>query len=287
MKCREFERLLPGMAGSQLESAVRESAMSHAETCPHCAARLEDERALSAGLRALALDARSQTAPSQVENHLRKAFRKRGEPLKSSDQGVPGSRADAEAASSVARLDPGLRHRGRRWAMAPAGLAASVLLLAGLFLGQRLLKEPDPQVNPSQGHVRTDVSKPSAAGGLVTSQLGIEPPQSPAPVSRQHAGRERGSVHSVSPKKLRHLERWSEEVSQTQATGELKTDFLPLMAVRPLSPLEQRQIVRVRLPRSALHVFGLPVNMERSREPVQADVLLGEDGTALAVRFVR
>jgi hypothetical protein len=29
------------------------------------------------------------------------------------------------------------------------------------------------------------------------------------------------------------------------------------------------------------------MNMERAREPVQADVMLGEDGRALAVRFVR
>jgi hypothetical protein len=44
----------------------------------------------------------------------------------------------------------------------------------------------------------------------------------------------------------------------------------------------------VKLPRSALPgVSGLPMNMERAREPVQADVMLGEDGRALAVRFVR
>jgi hypothetical protein len=54
-----------------------------------------------------------------------------------------------------------------------------------------------------------------------------------------------------------------------------------------MSADEHGQLVRVRLPRSALQTFGLPVNMERFREPVQADVLIGEDGRALAVRFVR
>ena len=59
------------------------------------------------------------------------------------------------------------------------------------------------------------------------------------------------------------------------------------MAAGPRFSSEQRQFVRVKLPRSALQVFGLPMNMERAREPVQADVMLGEDGRALAVRFVR
>jgi hypothetical protein len=59
------------------------------------------------------------------------------------------------------------------------------------------------------------------------------------------------------------------------------------MAVEPLSPSELRQLVRVRLPRSTVQTFGLPINMERSREPVEADVILSEDGRALAVRFVR
>jgi hypothetical protein len=67
----------------------------------------------------------------------------------------------------------------------------------------------------------------------------------------------------------------------------IETEFIPFMVGGPQFPAERRQFVRVKLPRSALQVFGLPMNMERAREPVQADVLLGEDGRALAVRFVR
>jgi hypothetical protein len=47
------------------------------------------------------------------------------------------------------------------------------------------------------------------------------------------------------------------------------------------------QIVRVQLPRSAMASFGLPVNMERYNERVKADVLLGVDGVAQAIRFVQ
>ena len=47
------------------------------------------------------------------------------------------------------------------------------------------------------------------------------------------------------------------------------------------------QIVRVQLPRSALVNFGLPVNMDRYSEKVKADVLIGVDGLAHAIRFVQ
>jgi hypothetical protein len=46
-------------------------------------------------------------------------------------------------------------------------------------------------------------------------------------------------------------------------------------------------MVRVELPRSAMASFGLPVNMDRANENVKADVLMGVDGLAHAIRFVR
>jgi len=45
--------------------------------------------------------------------------------------------------------------------------------------------------------------------------------------------------------------------------------------------------VRVELPRSALANFGLPVNMDRYNEKVKADVLVGVDGLAHAIRFIQ
>ena len=45
--------------------------------------------------------------------------------------------------------------------------------------------------------------------------------------------------------------------------------------------------MRVELPRSALMSFGLPMNMERAGERIKADVVVGEDGLARAIRFVR
>ncbi len=77
------------------------------------------------------------------------------------------------------------------------------------------------------------------------------------------------------------------EVETAYFEPEVATEFIPFMAVGGISPEEQQQLVRVKLPRSALETFGLPVNRERARDPVQADVLLGEDGMVRAIRFVR
>ena len=54
-----------------------------------------------------------------------------------------------------------------------------------------------------------------------------------------------------------------------------------------MSGMEGGQIVRVEVPRSALASFGLPMNAERAGERVKADVVLGYDGVARAIRFVR
>ncbi|HEY9404600.1 MAG TPA: hypothetical protein VIQ24_18220, partial [Pyrinomonadaceae bacterium] len=70
--------------------------------------------------------------------------------------------------------------------------------------------------------------------------------------------------------------------------AETVTEFIPLVAGAPAAaPLESGQLVRVQLPRAALASLGLPLNAERGNETVKADVLLGSDGLAHAIRFVR
>ena len=70
--------------------------------------------------------------------------------------------------------------------------------------------------------------------------------------------------------------------------AESMTDCISLVADAPAAtPLESGQLVRVRVPRAALASLGLPLNAERGNEPVKADVLLGGDGLARAIRFVR
>jgi len=65
---------------------------------------------------------------------------------------------------------------------------------------------------------------------------------------------------------------------------EITTEFFPLMDVQ--LPFERGQLLRVMVPAGTLRTVGLPVNEDRLTERVQADVLVGEEGLARAIRFV-
>lgn len=71
------------------------------------------------------------------------------------------------------------------------------------------------------------------------------------------------------------------------AGPEIATEFIPLGYEGGWNPAEGGQLVRVRMPRSILTSFGLPMNEDRAFEPIRADVILGNDGVARAIRFVR
>jgi len=62
---------------------------------------------------------------------------------------------------------------------------------------------------------------------------------------------------------------------------------MPLPEAARLSPAESLDVVRVQLPRSTMMRFGLPVSAELAWEPVNADVVFGQDGMARAIRFVK
>ncbi len=65
------------------------------------------------------------------------------------------------------------------------------------------------------------------------------------------------------------------------------TDFIPLLDASSMQVSERGRLVRVRLERTALLWIGLPMNEDLAESSVLADVLIGDDGLARAVRFVR
>jgi hypothetical protein len=78
--------------------------------------------------------------------------------------------------------------------------------------------------------------------------------------------------------------------SRTQArAAEIRTEFMPLMYGDV--PMTDGQLVRLEVPRVALATFGLApreaLDSNDARRTVVVDVLVGEDGLARAVRFVR
>jgi len=76
-------------------------------------------------------------------------------------------------------------------------------------------------------------------------------------------------------------------LAQPSRAPEIATTFYPLPDADSLPPADHATVMRVRLPRSAMRMVGLPVNEERVNERIQADVVLGQDGLVRAVRFLQ
>jgi hypothetical protein len=65
---------------------------------------------------------------------------------------------------------------------------------------------------------------------------------------------------------------------------EIVTQFFPLLDVAP--PFERGELLRVTVPASTMRRVGLPVNEDHLTDRVYADVLVGQEGLARAIRFV-
>lgn len=73
-------------------------------------------------------------------------------------------------------------------------------------------------------------------------------------------------------------------VQKRRQPREVFTPFYPLMPSAP--PLESGLLVRVTVEASALRSVGIPVSDDHLSDPVLADVLVGQDDLARAIRFV-
>lgn len=145
---------------------------------------------------------------------------------------------------------------------------AAVLLIAISVIGLRWRDDQRPQMNA----VQTDPAPVK------------EEPQ-PRAVEDRPVEEEPQTV-SQKPRR-RPVRRPPRSEVANHVTREIATDFMPLGYLNPATLQDGGQIVRVEVPRSTLVNFGLPVNMDRYNEKVKADVLLGVDGMARAIRFVQ
>jgi hypothetical protein len=111
---------------------------------------------------------------------------------------------------------------------------------------------------------------PRKAPGAVVARAPVVTSAAPLPAAARPAPT---AAKRVSKRALRQSRRLVE------------TTFYPLPYAE--LPVESAQVFRVTVPRSAMSVAGFPVNPERMLEPVLADVMVGEDGAARAIRFVQ
>lgn len=265
MNCRQFETIINDLArGKLLEAGLRERGLAHAADCERCGARLSDERTLTVGLKTFAANSENAAAPPQLETALLAAFRQTQHPT----------------ASNVVAL-PLKRRHPKVWVFAAA--AAAILIAALTFAASKLMNEPtstQPDVSQSPNSATGTAPKDDLVAAEIVDPTEKKPPVKPRKKRspRQSQGRSQvlASVGEFTP------------IPAEQDFGqEIATDFFPLLHDQASQPLESGQLIRVQMPRSTLASFGLPVNFERANVPVKADVLLAEDGSAHAIRFIR
>ncbi len=263
MNCERFQDVVSELAReSIMEAAERTTALEHAAQCRSCAAHLEQEQRLNGGLRALAQEMRSLSASPDVEARVLQAFRER----KTTPVVVPL---------------PVRRSKARYWA---AAIAAALLIVFGLFaLKGQLLRKPENAVIPSPKSVDTPVGS------------SVQQPETPKDRPRNEVVNNGGGS---APRRHRRIENRKPTIpdanqavaattNKPQRAEEVVTDFFPIGYVNATSLQEGGQLLRVELPRAAVARFGLPVNMDRPGDRVKADVLVGADGLAQAIRFVQ
>jgi len=156
-----------------------------------------------------------------------------------------------EAALLARRLALAERPAGqwRRWALA----AAAVIVVAGLAALMHMRQtRPAPVAPPPAPVARVEVAGPA---------------KTPAAPERETR---------PAPRRV-----------QPAVSREVTSGFIPLVPDPAWRPGENIQIMRVSMPRSALQSFGLPVDENRAFEMVRADIVVGQDMVARAIRLVR
>jgi len=260
MNCREFEDIVNDLVRAKMiDAASRVTGLAHAEICERCASRLADERSLREGLKSLLASDEGKAAPDRVEVALLEAFR-------------------AQSPNQVARHLPVQSRSWLRWTLAAA---AATLIAFGFIVYSAIQNEPQkdnrvvtethpapqPTVNPEAQVVKEN--------GATEQRRGSRAPRPPS-----------GNWLQLDKPIIR------DSMTSYARDNEYTTDFFPLNYSDDQKTMESEevirvQVIRVQMPRPALIAFGLPVNIERADVPVKADLLVGEDGLARAIRFVR
>jgi hypothetical protein len=220
MNCAQFGEILHDLDRPEvMDMALFESAMDHAEYCTRCADLLEESESLSLSLRALAAGDAGREAPAGIENTLLEALREH----KNARKG-----------------------RMVHYRVVALGIAASMLLVLGFALHQRMVSVPSPS------------------------------PKAAATAALPHAVATDSSA-SQSPQQI---------YGSDQNDSEYATNFVALPYADDPATIEDGAIVRVTLPRSALASFGLPVVDDGTTDQIPADLIVSADGTPEAIRLV-
>ncbi len=261
MNCREFNELLNELASDRLPDALaRKRALMHASGCEACARQLAAQRALSAGLFEFAEATGRVLPPLRIKQQLRAAVTER----RAAPVGLPVS-------ATVLAFKPAAKSNWRRQALAAA---AAILLLftVAILIWQQ-----------SSGARQHEL----AGGATPTPQVTPDVPKIPrvdeAPAVDMQP-RMQFAQHQVAKRRPVRRMRAAETATDEQ---EIVSEFVPLTLATDERALANGTLVRLEVPRARLIALGLPLRVEAERETINAEVMMGDNGVAYAIRVVR
>jgi hypothetical protein len=265
MNCEKAQTVAADLARNEIMDAnERTDALAHISECDRCRQELNDQHVLSEGLRGVADQMTALRTPAEIEVRLLAAFRAQTH------------------VRSISRAPA----RWRYWVSA----AAAVLLLAiGLLVWR--WQAVNVRRQPAQASGKESAAPPSQITKQETlAAAGVQSPAPTLPISTPRESLPRRHRPSSQLAKGGNVKTPTAESAAAPPGDaeitEVATDFVPIGYGSAADLQYGGQLVRVELPRSVLARFGLPVNMNRADETVKADLLVGADGLARAIRFV-
>lgn len=273
MTCEEFERVVTDLACEFLiEAATRKRALAHGRACSRCAARLQQERALTAALD-LAASAEPAQAPARMKTVLLAAFQQQSR--------------QADVPAPLVRM----KESSPGWSGWMTAAAAALLLLAVLaaleVLHRQSQAEPPVGLQPQVAQESPSKEGLAQTNG-VTGQSSLESSiKQRGDVQTSARNDKTGNAPRAQRRRMRpvfHPE--LARMTRPSRVSETVSEFIPLTELADATAISSGTIVRVEMPRASLIAMGLPLNAERAHDTVKADIVVGDDGLARAIRLV-
>lgn len=253
MNCYEFEAGVLALVRHQLRDALAyEQGITHAAKCVQCAGRLASERMLLAGIAEVISEVAVETAPARVQTAVLAAFHK--QVLAAGQTGVTP-----------------MPVRFSYWSQWRLAAVAAVIVIVAAVLATFW-----SQANSGDQRNGNLATLPATSGG-----------RAPVPAVRPEQPRGEPNNRPYLAGDVAGRRMHPPATRGKRRVAEVVTEFYPMVEGEDLESLDAEQIVRVELPASALTDAGLAPGPEGSSGSVKADVVLGHDGMARAIRFVR
>ncbi|GEM_PF-1307226 len=267
MNCNDFEKVASELTvGRLMMASKKEDAVAHAESCSLCASILSKEKFLTPILQ-IVTKAETTSAPAHLKANLLKAFQEQ-------------SKTSTTVFAPV-RKENSFNFFDWKWAA-----VATVILIAVLSFAALHLFRSQEQMQPVEAKTNTDkIENDNKPNEKLTSNEKDKKTASPRPSTERNkvniAGRNK-SFKAPQPER-KSVEPSTENTNSVETT----TDFIALTYMDEKSAVDNGIVVRVQVPRATIIAMGLPLNAAQTDGYVKADVVIGDDGVARAIRLVQ